>query len=227
MNHFETLGFAVEKIYLENKFLFENVKREPLERISRLIKKRYQIRSLNFTKTKELLPYIDEMFDLFNESYASLTSFVPISNEEKFYLIDKYIQHINPEYIKFVLDKNGKIIAFAVIMLSYAQALQKANGSLFPFGFFHLLKAKKQAKMLFSISLASIPLIKKKGYTLYFFWTSRILVNKMVLKIVLEHLNLSKMFQLPPFGKISTPLLTKNVVPIKKTSQQLLRGFKK
>jgi len=163
VNHFETLGFAVEKIYLENKFLFENVKREPLERISRLIKKRYQIRSLNFTKTKELLPYIDEMFDLFNESYASLTSFVPISNEEKSYLIDKYIQHINPEYIKFVLDKNGKMIAFAVIMLSYAQALQKANGSLFPFGFFNLLKAKKTSKDVVLNLIGIHPTYQKKG----------------------------------------------------------------
>jgi len=163
VNHFETLGFTVEKIYLENKFLFEHVKREPLERISTVIKKRYQLKSLNFTKTKDLLPYVDEMFDLFNKSHESLASFVPISDKEKSYLIDKYIRFINPEYIKFVLDKNGKMIAFAVIMPSFSKALQKANGSLFPFGFYHLLKAKKTSKDVILYLIGIHPTYQKKG----------------------------------------------------------------
>jgi len=162
-NHFEKLGFNVEKEYLENKFSFKNVKRKPLERVSEIIKKRYQVKPLNFTKTKEIMPYVDKMFDLFNLSYASLPSFVPISDIEKVYFKKKYISFINPEYIKFVLDKDDNMVAFAITMPSFSKALQKAKGKLFPFGIFHLLKAKNASKDVLFYLIGVHPKFQNKG----------------------------------------------------------------
>ena len=161
--HFEKLGFTIEKEYLENKFKLKSVDRAPLERVSAIIKKRYQLKSLNFTKTKDIFPHVNKMFDLFNESYASLPSFVPISEVEKEYFKKKYISFINPEYIKFVLDKDDNIIAFAIIMPSFSKALQKANGKLFPFGLFHLLNAKKKSKDVILYLIGVHPKHQSKG----------------------------------------------------------------
>ena len=144
--HFEQLGFAVEKEYLESKFPFKNVKLEFFDKAQELIKKRYQLKPLNFKKTKDVLPHVDKMFDLFNASYASLSSFVAISDREKEYFKKKYISFINPEYIKFVEDKDQNLVAFAIVMPSFSEALQKAKGKLFPFGFLHLLNARKNSK---------------------------------------------------------------------------------
>ncbi len=162
-NHLEKLGFNVEKEYLESVFAFENVKHEPLERVSTILKKRYQLKSLNFTKTKDIFPYVNKMFDLFNESYASLPSFVPISDIEKEYFRKKYLTFINPEYIKFVLDKDDNIIAFAIIMPSFSKALQKAKGTLFPLGLYHLLKAKKKSKEVILYLIGVHPNHQNKG----------------------------------------------------------------
>lgn len=38
------------------------------------------------------------------------------------------------------------MVAFSIVMPGFSEALQKANGHLFPFGFYHLLKAKKHSK---------------------------------------------------------------------------------
>ncbi|WP_456378780.1 GTP cyclohydrolase [Lutibacter sp.] len=162
-DHFKKLGFQIEKEYLENKFAFKNVDRAQLERVSKIIKKRYQLKSLNFTKTKDLLPYVGKMFDLFNESYASLPSFVPISAIEKEYFKKKFISFINPEYIKFVLDRNDNLIAFSIIMPSFSKALQKAKGKLLPFGLFHLLKAKKNSKDVILYLIGVHPKHQGKG----------------------------------------------------------------
>jgi len=162
-NHFKKLGFKVEKEYLESIFPFKNVKREPLERISTIIKKRYQLTPLNFTKTKDIFPYVDQMFDLFNESYASLPTFVPISDIEKEYFKKKYISFINPEYIKFVVDKDNIMVAFAITMPSFSEALQKAKGKLLPFGLFHLLKAKKNSKDVLFYLIGVHPKLHNKG----------------------------------------------------------------
>ncbi len=142
-SHLEALGFEVEKEYIESKFTFASIKKESFQRIVPLLKKRYGYKALDFTKTKDIMPYIDEMFEVFNEAYASLSTFVPITTKQVAYFKEKYLPFINPEMIKFVANKEGKLIGFSITMPSFSKALQKANGKLFPFGLFHLLKAKK------------------------------------------------------------------------------------
>jgi hypothetical protein len=161
--HFKKLGFKVEKEYVENKFSFSNIDNSKLLRVSEMVKKRYGYKPLNFTKTSDLLPYIDEMFEVFNESFAGLSSFVPITREQIIFFKEKYISFINPAYIKFVLDKNDKIIAFAVTMPSVSRALQKAKGSLFPFGWYHLLKAKNNCKDIVFYLIGTHPKYHNKG----------------------------------------------------------------
>ena len=162
-NHFEELGFVKEKGYLEFRLPFSNVKIESFEKAQRLIKKRYQLRPLNFTSTKEIMPYVDSMFDLFNESYAKLSSFVPVSDAQKEYFKKKYIGFINPEYIQFVVDKDANLVAFAIVMPSFSKALQKAKGRLFPFGLFHLLRAKKKSKDVIFYLIGVHPDYQNKG----------------------------------------------------------------
>ena len=161
--HFEDLGFTTEKEYLENKFPFENVKLEFFDKAQALIQRRYELRPLNFKKTSEVMPFVDKMFDLFNTSYANLSSFVAISDAQKDYFKKKYISFINPEYIKFVVDKNDNLVAFAIVMPSFSAALQKAKGKLFPFGFWHLLQARKNSKDVLFYLIGVHPDYQNKG----------------------------------------------------------------
>jgi len=161
--HYEKMEFKVEKEYLENKFPFRNVKIRPLERVSSILEKRYGIRGINFKKTKDLLPYIDEMFTLFNTCYTKLSSYVPLSKIQQEYIKKRFISFINPEYIKFIVDKDGKMISFSITMPSFSKALQKANGHLFPFGIFYLLQAKKHSKDVISYLIGVHPDYQNKG----------------------------------------------------------------
>lgn len=167
--HFQQLGYVVEKQYDESKFPFANVKPEFFEKANELVKRRYQLKPLNFKTTKEVMPHVDKMFDLFNESYASLSSFVAISDIQKEYFKKKYISFINPEFIKFVEDKDHNIIAFSIVMPSFSEALQKTKGKLFPFGFLHLLKAKKHSKDMIFYLIGVHPEYQNKAVTAIIF----------------------------------------------------------
>jgi hypothetical protein len=167
--HFEQLGYVKEKEFIESIFPFSNVQPDFFLKAQGLIKKRYGLRSLTFTKTKDIMPYVDEMFDLFNNSYANLSSFVAITDVQKEYFKKKYIGLINPEYIVFILDSNDKIIAFSIVMPSFSEALQKAKGKLFPFGFYHLLKARKQSKDVVFYLIGVAPEYQSKGVTAIIF----------------------------------------------------------
>lgn len=167
--HFERLGFVKEKEYMENRFPFTNADPKFFAKANELVKRRYGVKAVNFTKTKDVLPMADKMFDLFNESYAKLSSFVPITEVQKAYFKKKYISFINPEYIKFILDKNDELIAFGIVMPSFSEALQKSKGKLFPFGVYHLLKAKKQSKDVIFYLIGVHPDYQNKGVTAVIF----------------------------------------------------------
>ncbi|HMI06209.1 MAG TPA: hypothetical protein VK528_01585 [Flavobacterium sp.] len=163
-DHFEQLGFVKEKQFLESKFSFSNVNESYLK-ADELIRRRYELTARKFTSTKEIMPYVDEMFDIFNASYARLSSFVAVTEIQKEYFKKKYINLINPEYIKFVMDKNNKIVAFSIVMPDFSEALKKANGKLFPFGFLHLLKARKSSKSVLFYLIGIDPEYQNKGVT--------------------------------------------------------------
>jgi len=167
--HFEKLGLVKEKEYIESTFSFSNIDPIPFRKASTLIKDRYGLKPLNFSKTKDIMPYVDKMFDLFNTTYARLQSFVPINTIQKEYFKKKYIGFINPEYIKFILDKNDNMIAFAIVMPGFSNALKKANGKLFPFGFYHLLQARKHSKEIVFYLIGVLPEYQSKGITAIIF----------------------------------------------------------
>jgi GNAT superfamily N-acetyltransferase len=163
VNHYKAHGYKIEKEFSESKFPFSNVNPETFTKAQDLIKRRYKLRALNFDKTEDVMPYADKMFDLFNESYASLSSFVEITDLQKAYFKKKFVSFVNPEYIKFVVDENDRLVGFAIVMPSFAKALQKAKGKLFPFGFIHILKAKKNSKDVIFYLIGIHPEYQNKG----------------------------------------------------------------
>lgn len=169
LKHYENYGLSPAKEYVENKFPFNNISPDSFNKIQSLIKRRYKLKALDFKKTKDIVDYADEMFDVFEASHAKLSSFVAINPEQKAYFKKKFLPFLNPEYVKFVVDENDKLIAFAIVTPSYAEALQKMNGKLFPFGFRHIMHAKKHSKSVTFYLIGVLPEYQNKGVTAIIF----------------------------------------------------------
>ena len=167
--HFEKLNFHIEKEYLENKFDFNNIDTKYYSRMAEIIKKRFLLKSVSFKSTEKVLSYADQMFDLFNISYSKLSSFIPVNTKQVKYMKEKFLSFINPEFIKFTLDNNDKLIGFAIIMPSFASSLQKSKGKVYPFGFLHLLYAKAFPKNVTLFLIGVHPDYQNKGVTAVLF----------------------------------------------------------
>lgn len=165
VEHFEKLGFVPSQKFIETYFYFKDVNIDKYSRYAEIVKKRYGLKAINFKSSREVMPYVDEMFALFNVSYEKLSSFVPITPKQIAYYKKKFISFINPEYIKFIVDENDRLVTFSITMPSFAKALQKAGGKLFPTGFIHLLRAKKHAKTTVFFLIGILPEYQKKGVT--------------------------------------------------------------
>ena len=142
--HMEKLKMKKLAQWIEFEIKIPDFKNSPekVRKFGSLILERYNLKVLHFKKNSEIEPYVSEMFQLIEKTYSSLQTFVPIQKYQINYYKEKYLKYAHPEYIKCVSDETNKLIAFVIIMPSFTKALKKANGKLFPFGIFHLLKAK-------------------------------------------------------------------------------------
>ncbi len=175
--HLETLGFEKAAEWVEFKFKPPVPIPDKINRFADIVAERYQLKTLQFNTTKEILPYVDEMFDLLNKTYSSLVTYVPIQQYQIDLYKEKYLPFINPDFIELVVDKDGKLIGFAITMPSFSRALQKANGKLFPFGFLHLLRAKKKNNEAAFYLIGIDPQYQGKGVTAMMF--RNVIVNFM------------------------------------------------
>ncbi len=140
--HLEKLGYEKEIDWLEFRLTLTDAPVEKANRGAALIQKRFGIEVVHFKKISELLPYSDTIFSILNDAFSDLQFVTPFTPKMMAYYKEKYIKILNPEFVKLVKQKN-EIVGFIIGLPSLSEAMQKANGKLFPFGFLHILKARK------------------------------------------------------------------------------------
>lgn len=167
--HFEQLGFEKQATWVEYQIKIPQEVKEKVRKFSRIIKERYALEVIRFKDKKQIIPYVDAMFGLLNQTYNALQTFVPIQQYQIDYYKEKYFNFIHPDYITCIKDQDGKLIAFSVVMPSFSKALKKANGKLLPFGWWHLLQAQKKNDKAAFYLIGIHPEYQGKGVTAIIF----------------------------------------------------------
>ncbi|HAT65845.1 MAG TPA: GTP cyclohydrolase [Flavobacteriaceae bacterium] len=175
--HFEKLGFEKQATWVEFKLSIPESIKDKVAKFSSIVRERYGLSVIRFKNKKEILPYVDEMFDLLNKTYNTLQTFVPIQQYQIDYYKEKYFNFIHPDYITCIKDKEGKLIAFSIVMPSFTKALKKANGSLFPFGWYHLWQAQRKNDRAAFYLIGIDPKYQGKGVTAIIFEEMQYLFN--------------------------------------------------
>jgi hypothetical protein len=113
---------------------------------------------------KEFQNIAGEIFDLYNRAYKKLPYMVPLDNEDIEFYRDSYMQVLLPQWSFFAREpEQNKIVGFLLAIPSLGDAMRKANGKLFPFGFFHLMKALKKPKEIDIAIIGALPEYDAKG----------------------------------------------------------------
>ncbi|WP_461302953.1 GTP cyclohydrolase [Aureisphaera sp.] len=175
--HFKQLGYEKQATWVEFRLSIPPSIKEKVAKFSNIVKKRYGLSVIRFKNKKEILPYVDAMFGLLNNTYNTLQTFVPIQQYQIDYYKEKYFSFIHPDYITCIKDKEGKLIAFSVVMPSFSKALKKANGKLMPLGWWHILQAQKKNDLAAFYLIGIDPEYQGKGVTAIIFEEMQYLFN--------------------------------------------------
>lgn len=142
LEHLEKLGYEKEIDWVEFRLTLTDAPVDKANRGAGLIMKRFGIEVVQFKTMDELLPHSDEIFSILNDAFSDLPFVSPFSPKMMAFYKEKYIKILNPEFVK-MLRLKGEMVGFIIGLPSLSEAMQKANGKLFPFGFLHILKARK------------------------------------------------------------------------------------
>lgn len=139
--HFDRLGYQKEIDWLEFRITFPTEMPDKAWRVEEMVTNRYGLQLVEFETKADLKPYAVDLFNVFNEAFTNLFGTFQLPQKLKDFYINKYFPLLHPKFVKMVKSKEGEIAGFLVCMPSLAKALQKANGKLLPFGWYHLKKA--------------------------------------------------------------------------------------
>lgn len=85
--------------------------------------------------------YGRKLFQLINQTYCVLYGYSLLSEKQIDQYVDLYLSLVDTKMLCFIEDQKGDLIAAGITIPSLSEALQKCNGEIFPFGWWHLLKA--------------------------------------------------------------------------------------
>ena len=161
--HLTALGYKKDADYVEYLIKVPEVIPDRYERMAQLVSVKNSLHQAAFRNRAELEPYLDGVFKCLNSAYSQLHGFSELSPGQCEDLKKQFVTNINVDYVSVVLDADEHVVGFGVALPSLSKAMQKANGSLFPFGWIHMMKAFKQNDTIDLLLIAIDEKYKNKG----------------------------------------------------------------
>ena len=157
------LGYVKDADYVEYLIKVPDVIPERYARMAELVSIKNSLHQAVIHNRIELMPYLDGLFRCLNSAYSKLHGFSELTPGQCDDLKKQFLFNINVDYVSIVLDADEHVVGFGVALPSLSKAMQKAKGSLFPFGWIHMLKALKQNDTLDLLLIAIDEKYKNKG----------------------------------------------------------------
>ncbi|MDX9742053.1 MAG: hypothetical protein RBT81_12900 [Gammaproteobacteria bacterium] len=135
---------------------------ERIHELADRIKQRRGLHIARYEKRSDLRRLVPKLKDLYNGALRGTADNAPISDEEADALADQLLWFADPKLIKIVM-KGEEPVGFLLAYPDVSAALQRSQGKLFPFGWFHLLRELKRTDWLNINGAGMIPEYRGSG----------------------------------------------------------------
>lgn len=175
--HMERLeGWSKDNDYVEYFLEVPDQIPEKYSKIAQMIEKRYNLHVRKLTR-KDIFKggYGRKLFELVNETYKDLYGFSELTDRQIEQYVKMYLPMADLDLITIIEDWNTpdhKVVGVGISIPSLAHALQKCGGKLFPFGWWHILRALKFHKtdVVDLLLVGILPEYRQKGANALLFY---------------------------------------------------------
>lgn len=162
-DHLTALGYNKDADYVEYLIKVPDIIPERYERMAELVSVKNGLHQAPLNNRSDVELYLDGVFKCMNSAYSQLHGFSELTPGQCDDLKKQFLSNINVDYLSFILDADEQVVGFGVALPSLSKAMQKAHGSLFPFGWMHMFKALKQNDTIDLLLIAIDEKYKNKG----------------------------------------------------------------
>ena len=144
VRHMDDYGLVKENDWIEMQIYPPQQMPERFARIAEIVKKRSNVRVDKVKNCKELVQkYGVSYMDVIDVAYQKLYNFQPLTDRQKRHYLDMFFPLLNFDFVTVVVNENDEVVGVGAGMPDISKALRKCKGRLFPFGWWHLMKALK------------------------------------------------------------------------------------
>lgn len=172
-------GYEKDNDYVEYKvFVPESGMPEKMKRVAELTMERYNLHVRKLTKQDIFGPekYGHRVFEVINKTFGHLYGYSQMSEKQIDEYVDMYFKFIELDLICVIEDwntPNHDCIGVGITIPSLTKALQKCrNGRLWPFGWWHIIRALKFKKtdVVDCLLIGVLPEYRAKGANALLFY---------------------------------------------------------
>ena len=138
-------GFEKSHDYLSGYFSADYELPQRFYDIAERVKVRRGYRIRSFTSKKELRQLGPALLNIYNDAFVQVWGYYPVGLEDVQAMIDRLIPIADPRLIKLVM-KGDEAIGFVFAFPDVSEAIQRAKGRLWPFGWIHLMLEPRRTK---------------------------------------------------------------------------------
>lgn len=169
--HMEKLGgWEKDNDYVECKLPIPDKVPARYAKISKMIEGRYGLRVKKLKNRKEVYEggYGQKIFEVINTCYKDLYGYSELTQRQIDQYVEMYLSFVDYNIITLIEDStcDNKLVGIGITIPSLSRALQKCRrGRLFPFGWWHILRALKfhKTKVVDCLLVGVLPEYRKKG----------------------------------------------------------------
>ena len=191
--HMKKHGYYKETGWVEYRITIPEIVPDRHQHLCETVIERYNLKVRKLTRRQiKKEDYGRKLFKLINETYCVLYGYSLLSDKQIDQYVSLYLSLVDPKMLTFIEDENGELIAAGITIPSLSEALQKCNGEIFPFGWWHLLKAMfiKKPETLDMLLIGVRPDYQNKGVPTLLFTDLIKTYNKMGFKYAETNANL-------------------------------------
>ena len=175
--HLEAIpGVVKDNDYVEFKIFVPDEIPDKMRKIAEMIQKRYHLRIKKLCKADVFEGgYGKKIFMLINDTFKDLYGYSELSDKQIDQYINMYLKMADLDLITLVEDASldNKLVGVGITIPSLSRALQKCRrGRLWPFGWWHVLRALKMHKTegVDLLLLGVLPEYRSKGTNALMFY---------------------------------------------------------
>lgn len=144
--HMEAWGFEKATDWLQIRFQVPEEVPARFQRVADYAKQEFGIHMVRKTKREIRESYGKKVFAMLNEAFAPLYGFAPFSDKQVDDVLGRFLPLVDLNMLALAEDSKGELAGVAITCRDFSDGIQKSKGKMFPFGWWHILKALKFGK---------------------------------------------------------------------------------